>query len=141
MVVVGTCVIDASENELELWFSPQDSFEVSLQLPSGNGPRPSAHGIYREPTAKRRKLLSVYNEVHHPSNGANYVAIYLSPNLKADPLIGVLAGTWTVPAPWRRLRVAISMAGSNATILNVSGRSATERPGLSFVLHEALDRR
>jgi subtilisin family serine protease len=96
-VVVGNGVIDASENELELWFSPQDSFEVSLQLPSGEWTEAIGPREYIE----NRQLsdgsfLSVYNEVHHPSNGANYVAIYLSPTLKADPLIGVLAGTWTV---------------------------------------------
>jgi subtilisin family serine protease len=34
-VVVGNGLVDISENELELWFSPQDRFAVSLRTPSG----------------------------------------------------------------------------------------------------------
>lgn len=96
-VVVGNGILDASENELELWFSPQDRFEVSLRLPSGEWTEAIGPREYIE----NRQLsdgsfLSVYNEVHHPSNGANYIAIYLSPNLLSDPLVGVQAGTWMV---------------------------------------------
>ena len=40
--------------------------------------------------------VSLYNELYHPTNGANYAAIYLSPNLDRDNPRGVAPGIWTV---------------------------------------------
>jgi subtilisin family serine protease len=40
-------------------------------------------------------MLSVYNELYHPANGANLIAVYLSPFL-AEPVVGVSAGQWLV---------------------------------------------
>jgi subtilisin family serine protease len=40
--------------------------------------------------------LSIYNELHHPNNGANYVAVYLSPNLDPDHPRGIRPGVWRV---------------------------------------------
>jgi subtilisin family serine protease len=96
-VVVGNGVLDISENELELWFSPQDRFGVQVKPPSGEW----TEIVKPLEFIENRRLadgtfLSVYNELHHPSNGANHIGIYLSPNLDADPVIGVPAGTWTV---------------------------------------------
>jgi subtilisin family serine protease len=96
-VVVGNGIVDISENELELWFSPQDRLEVTLRSPQGETIGPVGP---REFVENRRladgSFVSIYNELYHPANGANYMALYLSPNMAADPVIGVPAGTWTV---------------------------------------------
>jgi subtilisin family serine protease len=96
-VVVGNGIVDISENELELWFSPQDRLEVTLRSPQGETIGPVAP---REFVENRRladgSFVSVYNELYHPTNGANYMGLYLSPNMAADPVVGVPAGTWTV---------------------------------------------
>ena len=49
-------------------------------------------------------FLSIYNELYHPANGANYIGIYLSPNMQADPVVGVTAGTWIVRLHGREIR-------------------------------------
>ena len=55
--VAGSGGRDYSENELELWFSPQDQFAVSVRTPPGEwiGPVEPAR-VHREPTARRRHL-------------------------------------------------------------------------------------
>jgi subtilisin family serine protease len=95
--VVGNGILDISENELELWFSPQDRFAVKLRTPSGEWTEEIEPRQYIE---NRRladgSFISVYNDLYHPANGANYIAVYLSPNLKSNPVVGVPAGTWVV---------------------------------------------
>ncbi|HKQ69691.1 MAG TPA: S8 family peptidase [Polyangiaceae bacterium] len=95
-VVVGNSILDVSENELELWFCPEDRVEVSVKPPTGEWIGPIAPRQYVE----NRQLadggmISIYNELYHPANGANYVSIYLSPHLQ-EPVIGVQAGRWVV---------------------------------------------
>jgi subtilisin family serine protease len=96
-VVVGNGTVDISENELELWFSPQDRVEVSIRPPGSTWIGPIKP---REFIENRRlddgSFISVYNDLYHPANGANYIGLYLSPNLRANPVVGVPAGTWTV---------------------------------------------
>jgi subtilisin family serine protease len=41
-------------------------------------------------------FLSVYNELYHPANGSNYIAVYLSPLLREPHIVGVRAGQWVV---------------------------------------------
>lgn len=97
-VAFGNGNFDLSENELELWFSPQDRFEISLKPPNSHrwigpvGPRQYIENQRLDDGT----FVSIYNELYHPMNGSNYAAVYLSPNLQSDPPIGVLAGTWTV---------------------------------------------
>jgi subtilisin family serine protease len=96
-VVVGNRLVDVSENEMEIWYSAQDRFRISLRAPSGAwigpvGPREFIENL-RLPDGS---FVSIYNELYHPANGANHVGIYLSPNLRADPVVGVPAGTWVV---------------------------------------------
>ena len=104
-MVVGNSLVDISENELELWFSPQDRFAVSLRTPSGKWVGPVEP---REFIENRRlddgSFLSIYNEIYHPANGANYMGIYLSPNLRSNPVIGVPAGKWIVRLHGREIR-------------------------------------
>ena len=104
-MVVGNSLVDISENELELWFSPQDRFAVSLRTPSGKWIGPVEP---REFIENRRlddgSFLSIYNEIYHPANGANYMGIYLSPNLRSNPVVGVPAGKWIVRLHGREIR-------------------------------------
>ncbi|HET7728712.1 MAG TPA: S8 family serine peptidase, partial [Usitatibacter sp.] len=88
---------DYSENELEIWFSPQDKISVSVREPGGKWHGPVCP---REFIENRRiadgSFISIYNELYHPSNGANYIGVFLSPNMRASPIVGVPAGLWTV---------------------------------------------
>ena len=103
--VAGRGGHDYSENELGFWFSPQDRLDISVRTPDGTwlGPvRP------REFLENRRladgSFVSIYNELYHASNGCNYIGVYLTPNYKAMPIIGVKAGTWLVRLHGREIR-------------------------------------
>jgi subtilisin family serine protease len=96
-VVAGDGVVDASENELEIWYGAQDRIAIKLQPPHSRDWITVRPGEFIENRAlDNGTFLSVYNELYHPANGANYVALYLSPNLKTHPITGVTAGTWRV---------------------------------------------
>jgi subtilisin family serine protease len=96
-VVVGDGTLDISENEMEIWFSPQDTVTVAVKPPNGEWTEEIEPRQYIEnrilPTGT---VLSIYNEVYHPANGANYVSVYLSPFFSQTEVIGVAAGTWTI---------------------------------------------
>lgn len=95
--VAGRDGKDYSENELELWLSPQDRFAVSVRTPDGERIGPIEPLEFVENRQLRDgSFISIYNELYHANNGANYIGIYLSPNFVANPIIGVAAGTWTV---------------------------------------------
>jgi subtilisin family serine protease len=96
-VVAGRGGRDFSENEMELWFSPLDRVAVSVCTPDGHWIGPIAPGAFIENMRlDDGSFFSVYNELYHAANGANYIGIYLSPNFKAEPLVGVRAGRWIV---------------------------------------------
>lgn len=95
--VVGDGIEDRSENEIEIWYGSQDRFAVSVKPPGGAdwvtvNPREFVEN-YRLPSGT---TLSIYNELYHPTNGANYIAVYLSPNLDPDNFRGIDAGVWKV---------------------------------------------
>src|SRR5262245_26668493 len=96
-VVVGNGILDVSENELELWYNPQDRFTVQVRPPGMDWLEEIEPGQFME----NRQLpdgsfISIYNELYHPTNGANTISIYLSPQLSQPAVIGVRAGTWLV---------------------------------------------
>jgi subtilisin family serine protease len=96
-VVVGNGIADVSENELEIWYSGADRFAVSITPPD----MPTIGPIQPQEYVQNLKLpdgsmLSAYNELYHPANGCNYIAIYLSPFLKQNPVVGVRPGLWRV---------------------------------------------
>lgn len=98
-VVFGDGISDLSENELEIWYSPQDRFAVELRPPGGAWIGPIAPGEYIENRllpGERGGFISIYNELYHPTNGANYIAIYLSPVLDPKGVVGVTPGVWQV---------------------------------------------
>ncbi|GLS34394.1 Subtilase family protein [Mesorhizobium albiziae] len=95
--VVGDQIVDLSENELELWHSPQDRIRIAVRPPGSNswievGPRQ----YIENKRLASGTFLSVYNELYNPVNGANCCAVYLSPDLRPGSLTGVAAGTWTI---------------------------------------------
>jgi subtilisin family serine protease len=103
-VVVGNTVMDLSENELEIWYSGQDRFAVSIKPPDMDwiGPIEPRQFIQNR-MLPDGTMLSAYNEAFHPANGLNYIGVYLSPFLK-PPVIGVRAGTWIVRLHSREVR-------------------------------------
>lgn len=95
--VVGNGIADLSENELEIWYEPQDLFSVSVKPPGMDwiGPIPSNHFIQNKQLIDG-SFLNVYNEQYHPSNGLNYIGIYLSPNFNDQQVIPIRAGVWQI---------------------------------------------
>ena len=97
-VVVGNSKADISENELEIWYSPQDRFTVLVRPPGSSrwiGPVEPQQFIENQ-LLEEGCILSVYNELYHPSNGANYISLYLTPFLSEAGIVGIPAGNWTV---------------------------------------------
>lgn len=95
--VIGDGIEDCSENELEIWYSAQDRFIVSLKPPGNSdwivvGPREYVENR-RLPSGV---TVSIYNELYHPANGGNYISIYVSPNLTNDNFRGITPGIWKV---------------------------------------------
>jgi subtilisin family serine protease len=104
-VVVGNGIVDVSENEFEIWYGPQDRFAVSLHPPSGGWIGPVEPGEFIENQRLRDgSMISIYNELYHPANGANYVGCYLSPFFSPAGNVGIPAGTWQVRLHAREVR-------------------------------------
>ena len=95
--VLGNGLQDWSENEMEIWYEPQDRFDVMVKPPGSNdwlGPVEPGHFLENH-LLDSDTLVSVYNERYHAANGANRISIFLSPRLRGT-LSGVEAGTWMV---------------------------------------------
>ncbi len=95
--VVGNGMLDISENELEIWYEARDRFAVQVKPPG----QPWSEVVEPGQFVENRQLtdgsfLSVYNELYHAANGANSIAIYLSPQLREPEIVGVPAGQWLV---------------------------------------------
>jgi hypothetical protein len=103
--VVGNGVADISENELEVWYSPQDRFAVQVKPPGESWTAPVEPGQFIENRQLRDgSFLCVYNELYNAANGANYAAVYLSPQLREESVVGVSAGQWLVRLVGREVR-------------------------------------
>lgn len=104
-VVVGNGRADISENELELWYSPQDRFAVSIRPPGGDWIGPVEPGEFIENRQLPDKsMVSIYNELYAPANGCNYIAMFLSPFFSQSGVVGVPSGTWTLRIHAREIR-------------------------------------
>jgi subtilisin family serine protease len=95
--VIGNGLADVSENELEVWYGAQDRLSVQVKPPGA----PWTEVVRPYEYIENRKLpdgsfLSVYNELYQPANGANLIAVYLSPQLREGAVIGVMAGQWLI---------------------------------------------
>jgi subtilisin family serine protease len=95
-MVAGDGIWDVSENELEVWYSPQDRFDVMLRPPGCDWIGPVKPGEFiQNRQIDDKTLISIYNELYHPANGANYIAVYLSPYM-GEVFLGIRPGQWTV---------------------------------------------
>jgi len=95
--VIGDGLEDFSENELEIWYGAQDRFSVALKPPGEN----NWTVVKPQEYVENRRLasgvtFSIYNELYHPTNGSNYIALYLSPNFDPDNFRGITPGIWRV---------------------------------------------
>ncbi|HET8798942.1 MAG TPA: S8 family serine peptidase [Thermoanaerobaculia bacterium] len=104
-VVAGNGRVDISENELEIWYGAQDRFAVELRTPDGTriGPVEPREFIENRRLADG-SMVSIYNELYHPANGANTISVYLTPFLSKKGKIGVPEGTWIVRLMGRDVR-------------------------------------
>lgn len=94
--VVGNGISDMSENELEIWYAPQDRISIMVKPPGQDWIGPVNSNQYIENKQLRDgTFISIYNDLYHFSNGANYIGIYLTPNYK-DPKIPITSGKWQV---------------------------------------------
>ena len=104
-IVMGDGIADLSENELEIWYSPQDRFAVEVIPPGGAAIGPVEPGEYVEnQELASGTFVSIYNEIYSPANGDNHIAIYLSPFFSEQGVIGVQPGQWTVRIHSREVR-------------------------------------
>lgn len=89
---------DVSENEMEIWYSAQDRFEVSIKPPGGMWSQPikptqkALHQVLDSGT-----VVNIVSETYYPTNGLNRISIMLSPS----PANGgaprrIAPGEWTV---------------------------------------------
>jgi subtilisin family serine protease len=103
--VVGNGIADISENELGIWYGAHDRFAVQVKPPGKPWTDPVEPGEFIENRQlEDDSFLSVYNELYHPANGANYIEIYLSPMLREPAVVGVSAGQWLVRLIAREVR-------------------------------------
>jgi subtilisin family serine protease len=105
--VMGNGIEDVSDNELEIWYGPQDRFVAALLPPSGG----DWIEVKPQECVQNRRLrsgthVSIYNELYHPTNGANYIAIHLTPQLGPDwaSIRGIEAGVWKVRLTGEEIR-------------------------------------
>jgi len=102
-VVGGEDILDVSENELEIWYGPQDRFDVEVRPPGMPWlPKVSQGSKIRNQILENGTVLSVYNEAYHPANGLNRISVLLSPffgEVAADgsrSLGPIASGSWRV---------------------------------------------
>ena len=96
--VVGNGRVDLSENELEIWHAPQDRLSVAIKPPGATewiGPVRAGEFIENQQLADG-SFISIYNELYHAANGANYISLFLSPLLSEQGIVGIPSGRWTV---------------------------------------------
>ena len=103
-IVVGNGIEDISENELEIWYEPQDRIAVQVRPPGGEwseeiGP----NEFIRNQLLPDGTFFSIFNELYDPGNGCNRISIYLSPFLEGS-VVGVTPGIWTVRLVGREIR-------------------------------------
>ncbi|HEX6425275.1 MAG TPA: S8 family serine peptidase [Acidimicrobiales bacterium] len=103
-------VADISENEMEVWYSPQDRIEVEIRPPGGAWIGPIRPGRkIRNELLPNGTMLSIHSETYYPANGANRIAILLSPFFgpvedgmqRVGPIAG---GEWRVRLTGRVVR-------------------------------------
>lgn len=100
--VAGFPIEDVSENEIEIWYPPQDRLSVSIRPPGGqwgNKVRPGNEETDVSACDNRGgpcgTKISIYNKTYKPENGANHISVFLTPDQSLDSN-RVLPGIWTI---------------------------------------------
>ncbi len=96
--VFGAQIGDVSENEMEIWYQPQDRFSIKIKPPGMDWIGPIKPNEYVEnKQLADGSFISIYNDSYHFANGLNYIGIYLSPNLKhRGKIVPISSGVWQV---------------------------------------------
>jgi subtilisin family serine protease len=101
-VVAGNEIADISDNELEVWYSPQDRIDVEVRPPDGAwfGPIHPGQGVANV-LLPNGTMLSVHSLTYEPANGANRISIILSPFFGeirdgVRPVGPIAGGEWKV---------------------------------------------
>lgn len=115
--VAGFPIEDVSQNELEIWYVPQDRLGVWVRPPGAGkwiryedpansedakteGFVPPGVSVVAEALDAQDKPLgtgvSIFNELYISENGANRISIYLKPTAGPDGTYRVAPGTWTI---------------------------------------------
>lgn len=104
-VVVGNGIEDISENELEIWYAPQDRIAVSVKPPGEPWTKIIEPGEYiQNKFTKKRSVISIFNRIYDPGNGWNKISVHLTPFYGEDSIIGITPGLWKVRIIGRAIR-------------------------------------
>jgi subtilisin family serine protease len=102
-IVGANAIDDVSENEMEVWYSPQDRIDVEVKPPGGPWIGPVHPGErVRNHELDNGSELSITSQTYHPANGSNRISILLSPyfgplNAAGEREVGPIAsGEWKV---------------------------------------------
>lgn len=86
--------LDATPNELEIWYDGDDEFAVRIDPPGHAGARAVRLGEQSDLLIGGRVIGRVYHRARDPNNGDNHIDAFLYP--------AGCAGTWTVTLEARR---------------------------------------
>jgi subtilisin family serine protease len=90
---------DVSENEMEIWYSAQDQFEVAIRPPGGSWSpaiKPTQKALNQ--AVDNGTVVSILSETYYPTNGLNRISITLSPFAGNGDATrqGITPGRWAV---------------------------------------------
>jgi subtilisin family serine protease len=110
--VAGFPIEDVSENEIEIWHSPQDQIAVSVRPPGGQWIGPVEPGQDHAAAARDsvggslHTSVSIFNDLYRPENGSNHISVFLTP--PQEPPAGVPRrvhpGIWALRLHGREIR-------------------------------------
>lgn len=104
-VVVGDGIEDISENELEIWYAPQDRIAVQIRPPGGDWTTMVKPGEFmKNILLPDSTVLSVFNELYDTGNGHNRISIYLAPFMTQEAVVGIAPGVWSVRLIGQQIR-------------------------------------
>lgn len=96
-VVVGNGIEDISENEMEIWYAPQDRISVAVKPPGEDWIKDIKPGEFiQNHFTKKRSVVSIFNRVYDPGNGWNKISVHLTPFYGKESVIGIANGVWKV---------------------------------------------
>jgi subtilisin family serine protease len=118
---------DATNNELEIWYSKDDQFDVEVIKPGDSTPIAGARfGETKEFPIWEHSLIVVVNRKHDSCNGDNTINVFLDHEL--------VPGEWIV-----RLRgVSVTDGRFHAWIERDENGPSQFEPGVSYVIDDAV---